>query len=161
MADTPRRIQMSRQHPWRAEHPNAIIVARPTKYGNPFRYRQRVGGLVHHHPDYPEAWEYEGRISGPDMRHDSFGPGDAWEPLWVRWATREEIVELFRRTLIEPDRGMHWAYPSGNGNLARFTVEDARRELAGRDLACWCPLDQPCHADVLLSLANGAQEETP
>jgi hypothetical protein len=27
-------------------------------------------------------------------------------------------------------------------------------ELAGRDLACWCPLDQPCHADVLLMVAN-------
>jgi hypothetical protein len=29
-----------------------------------------------------------------------------------------------------------------------------RRELVGRDLACWCPLDQPCHADVLLEIAN-------
>lgn len=28
-------------------------------------------------------------------------------------------------------------------------------ELRGRDLVCWCPLDQPCHADVLLELANG------
>ena len=27
-------------------------------------------------------------------------------------------------------------------------------ELRGKDLACWCPLDQPCHADVLLELAN-------
>ena len=27
-------------------------------------------------------------------------------------------------------------------------------ELRGHDLACWCPLDQPCHADVLLELAN-------
>lgn len=27
-------------------------------------------------------------------------------------------------------------------------------ELAGKNLACWCPLDQPCHADVLLELAN-------
>ena len=26
--------------------------------------------------------------------------------------------------------------------------------LRGKDLACWCPLDQPCHADVLLELAN-------
>lgn len=26
--------------------------------------------------------------------------------------------------------------------------------LAGRDLACWCPLDRSCHADVLLELAN-------
>lgn len=27
-------------------------------------------------------------------------------------------------------------------------------ELRGKHLACWCPLDQPCHADVLLELAN-------
>jgi hypothetical protein len=27
-------------------------------------------------------------------------------------------------------------------------------ELRGKDLACWCRLDQPCHADVLLELAN-------
>lgn len=26
--------------------------------------------------------------------------------------------------------------------------------LRGKDLACWCPLNQPCHADVLLELAN-------
>lgn len=30
-------------------------------------------------------------------------------------------------------------------------------ELGGRDLVCWCPLDQPCHADVLLELANGGR----
>ena len=30
----------------------------------------------------------------------------------------------------------------------------ALRELRGKNLACWCPLDQPCHADVLLRLAN-------
>lgn len=28
--------------------------------------------------------------------------------------------------------------------------------LKGKNLACWCPLDQPCHADVLLNLANYA-----
>ena len=26
--------------------------------------------------------------------------------------------------------------------------------LWGHDLACWCPLDSPCHADVLLRWAN-------
>ena len=26
--------------------------------------------------------------------------------------------------------------------------------LRGKNLACWCPLDQPCHADILLELAN-------
>lgn len=33
-------------------------------------------------------------------------------------------------------------------------VAAARVELAGRDLVCWCPLGEPCHADVLLELAN-------
>jgi len=40
------------------------------------------------------------------------------------------------------------------GRLA-FTVDDVRRELAGRDLACWCRPGLPCHADVLLEVANG------
>lgn len=26
--------------------------------------------------------------------------------------------------------------------------------LRGKNLACWCPLDVPCHADVLLEVAN-------
>jgi hypothetical protein len=34
-------------------------------------------------------------------------------------------------------------------------VAAARAELAGRDLVCWCPLENgPCHADVLLEVAN-------
>jgi len=33
-------------------------------------------------------------------------------------------------------------------------LPDMLRDLRGRHLACWCPLDQPCHADVLLELAN-------
>lgn len=32
-------------------------------------------------------------------------------------------------------------------------------ELRGKDLACWCRLDQPCHADVLLELANRRAED--
>lgn len=34
------------------------------------------------------------------------------------------------------------------------TPEDVRRELRNRDLACYCALDVPCHADVLLAVAN-------
>lgn len=35
------------------------------------------------------------------------------------------------------------------------TIADIRHHLGGRDLACWCPLDLACHADVLLDIANG------
>lgn len=37
----------------------------------------------------------------------------------------------------------------------------ARRELVGKDLACWCPLNQPCHADILLDVANRKEETMP
>ena len=33
-------------------------------------------------------------------------------------------------------------------------VLDIKTELEGKNLACWCPLNQPCHADVLLKIAN-------
>ncbi|HLM17336.1 MAG TPA: DUF4326 domain-containing protein [Acidimicrobiia bacterium] len=40
------------------------------------------------------------------------------------------------------------------GDRLAVTVEDVRHELRGRDLACYCPLDEPCHVDVLLAVAN-------
>ncbi len=42
------------------------------------------------------------------------------------------------------------------GILAGGTLGDEvdLSELRGKNLACWCKLDQPCHADVLLELAN-------
>lgn len=62
--------------------------------------------------------------------------------------------------------GAVWRYnDAAHGRLGRFTygvpdVATIRAELAGHDLACWCPLEDehgnrvPCHADVLLELAN-------
>ena len=43
---------------------------------------------------------------------------------------------------------------SGNSSSDFPCIADIQRELRGKNLACWCPLDQPCHADVLLRLAN-------
>ena len=56
--------------------------------------------------------------------------------------TRAEAVAAFERALADDEPSL------------TFTIDDVRRELGGRDLACWCPLDQPCHADVLLRFAN-------
>ncbi len=43
-----------------------------------------------------------------------------------------------------------WITESPNGKRLRRDIN----ELRGKNLACWCPLDQPCHADVLLEIAN-------
>jgi len=37
----------------------------------------------------------------------------------------------------------------------RALAHEAKHALRGRDLACWCRLDGPCHAQVLLEVANG------
>lgn len=34
------------------------------------------------------------------------------------------------------------------------SLSDIRAELAGHNLACWCRPGTPCHADVLIALAN-------
>jgi hypothetical protein len=59
----------------------------------------------------------------------------------VHVATKEEAAREFERALLA-------------GELA-FTVADVRRELAGKNLACWCKPGEACHADVLLRIANG------
>ena len=38
---------------------------------------------------------------------------------------------------------------------AHTYMESHVKALRGKHLACWCPLNQPCHADVLLEIANG------
>ncbi|MGX2994878.1 DUF6195 family protein [Streptomyces sp. JNUCC 64] len=53
----------------------------------------------------------------------------------------KEAVDLFAATL--------------RGPVGRFYADGFARELRGLDLMCTCPLDLPCHADVLLRLANG------
>lgn len=155
----PQRIQRQRTKGWRMPD-GAIYVGRPTKWGNPFRLNHPDGGLVHYGPKHFERfgreWDYEGRCSAPGSHHMWFSRDDIVE-TYVRIATRAEVVELFRLAILDPTPGMKMANPSRGGHMVHVTVEEIRRELAGRDLACWCSLDQQCHADVLLELANGGE----
>lgn len=54
--------------------------------------------------------------------------------------TIAETVELFRTK-------SGWATES---HMRAYVVE----RLRGRNLACWCKPGEPCHADVLLEIAN-------
>ena len=55
---------------------------------------------------------------------------------------REVAVSKFRSMLAHRADRSARGYPADLGSLR------------GMNLACWCSLDQPCHADVLLELAN-------
>jgi len=39
------------------------------------------------------------------------------------------------------------------------SIHDIRAALSGRNLACWCKLGEPCHADLLLEWANCDEAE--
>ena len=65
---------------------------------------------------------------------------------------------------VKVDRSTKWGNPFTVKNtgripaVLRFACEVAPlwdvSELRGKNLACWCPPGQACHADVLLELAN-------
>jgi len=52
-------------------------------------------------------------------------------------------IGFFRAMLADPELREAAGYPA---DLS---------PLLGRNLACWCRPSEPCHADVLLDLANG------
>ncbi|MGI9500384.1 MAG: DUF4326 domain-containing protein [Geminicoccaceae bacterium] len=58
--------------------------------------------------------------------------------------TAEDAVEEYREDLFDTDALIEWC------GFVHRNIE----QLRGKNLACFCPLDQPCHADILLELAN-------
>jgi hypothetical protein len=123
---TPRRVQRTRR-PGGGIPEGAVYVGRPSKWGNSF----------HTHGD--------GSRMTPELAVQSF---------------RE-----FVRTQggFFPNDGPRWRTSRGQRQVEKkpwTTVAEIQRELRGHDLACWCPLTDaegrpvPCHADVLLEIAN-------
>jgi hypothetical protein len=75
------------------------------------------------------------------------GRGTQWGnpfKVGVRDRDASQCVAAYRYEIVQKNGGMV--------GFNRFWVV---HHLRGFDLACWCPIDQPCHADVLLELANG------
>jgi hypothetical protein len=68
--------------------------------------------------------------------------GGAWS--YVAVPTVEDAVACYAEMMATDSEPGHRAHE----------LRKRLPELRGRNLACWCRLDQPCHADVLLELAN-------
>lgn len=60
---------------------------------------------------------------------------------------------------IGPDRNAAEAVAQYRSMIEGFADEPNValniEDLRGKNLACWCKLGEPCHADVLLEIANG------
>ena len=154
----PKRVRLSRVRGWRMPE-GAIKVDRSTRLGNPFDFRKSECCWV--------ALSF-------GCRGDALGRQKASVLAFSAWINPPDG----RRTLsseIQPKmgRGKKWGALGPKITAGEAPkIEDAIAALAGHDLACWCSLCPahkdglpfgvncpdcaPCHADVLLALANGA-----
>ena len=82
-------------------------------------------------------------------------PGPFGNPFTFKAAedagyTRRGAVAAFQDWLS----GNPWACGDDKFEAKRQVILARLPELRGKNLACWCKPDQPCHADVLRKLAN-------
>ena len=134
----PVRLQLSRRKGFNLQAESLALnglpasrVARPGRWGNPY---QVVCG---------PAW----RGTANPLPAGRWGVCCMAPPLAVfddKAAALRDCIARYRASLVA-------------GGLT-VSVEYARLMLHGRNLACYCALDAPCHADVLLEVAN---QETP
>lgn len=125
----PERIQRRRVKGWRLPA-GAKIVDRSSRWGNPFAVRRR--DLV------PAEW-----VVVPIREMPRFVSG-----VEVGTIAADTVLARFEsRTEAHADavaRYRMW-FPTSGLDITLLT---------GHDLACPCPPEYPCHADVLLELAN-------
>jgi len=136
----PDRIQISRRKGWRKPE-GATVVSRPTIWGNPWKIgtpgtidvnldgaRCRIKTVMQISPQNA-VWLFADWLrTGKTISGGMPMPNDL-TPTGAR-ALRDHLHG--RRKLILSE--IH--------------------HLRGRDLCCWCPPGSPCHADVLLRIAN-------
>lgn len=126
----PKRIQRQRTKGWQMPQ-GAVYVGRPSRWGNPCsveRYGREKAVLF-----------YREIVSG------------SWTPSIAKELSDVEYTQLYREREAFLERFRRW---NTTPRVEMFY------DLRGYDLACWCPLEDkkgnhvPCHADVLLEIAN-------
>lgn len=129
----PQRIQLRRVKGWRKPE-DAIVVSRPSVYGNPFVV-EKDGGLTN-------PWVVFWSDAGPV--HSYHPTRQAARAMAVEcftdWATQDTLdPRLWSNLLIVKHVALRAALLRG--------------DLVGKGVACWCPLDEACHGDTLLRLS--------
>lgn len=127
----PKRVQRKRTRGWRAE--GAAYVGRGTAFGNPWAVVRT---------DALSGWAVQ--WAGHANQHRPLGLKD-FVPANDQRDAHALAVELY-------ETWVH-AHPT--------LLDRIRRDLAGRDLMCWCAENLACHVDTLLTLANLPERTSP
>ncbi len=130
----PIRIQRRRAKGWKLP-PNTVYVGRPTRWGNPFGHILREGHSEKQLCHIP---------TGLPVLAMGYFPVVTSDPE-IR---RHNATGTFARWITGP-------WPDAKA------IRDKIGKLRGKNLACWCPLDGPCHATILLEMANADVPDQP
>lgn len=148
----PSRIQRKRTKGWRMPE-NTVYVGRGTDWGNPFKV---MGDMI-----YLDC-SHRRKILDPWV-HLCFGEVKDVVTLYrhlVKNALAAHLISVHLK-LIDSEGWDHRTSAYYWNDLVYWKDHFSKLELAdltGKNLGCWCPLGQPCHADVLLELANPGLE---
>ncbi len=145
------RIQRKRTAGWKMP-PNTVAVSRPSLWGNWLVAGDRLGALwiknayqdglvvtLKGNLKCAIAPEYAAATFRTWLKY--YNIGFCGLDKFDDWGMGEIDDEWYRVCKVEIDAKRRW-------------MREHLHELRGKNLACWCPLDQPCHADALLELAN-------
>jgi hypothetical protein len=119
----------------------AVNVARPTKWGNPFDFRRSECCWI--------ALSF-------GCRGDRLGRQEASVKAFREWIAPDDgrqVVSLELQPKLANDKTEINLGPKIEAGPAPSRL-DIVAALRGKNLACWCKPGDPCHADVLLEMAN-------
>jgi len=144
----PVRLQLSRKRGFNLQRLSmetngleAVNVARPGKFGNPFDFRKS---------------EFCWLALSYGCRADRAGRQAASVLAFEEW-----ITPIDDKKLVKMERGI--SFGNDKESIAIGPRIEAGppppfaelvADLAGKNLACWCKPGEPCHVDILLRLAN-------
>lgn len=122
----PKRIQRRREKGWRKSK-NTVYVGRGSKWGNIFK----VGS-------YLSLWR------------------KAFVAVHLAKENNKKVTDIYDSGILNKkinlDDSIKWYK-----YWIKFRIKNNQldiNELKGKNLMCWCPLNQICHADYLLEIAN-------
>jgi hypothetical protein len=121
----------------------AAKVTRPGKWGNPFNFASS-----------DNCWN----ALALGCRGDAKGRREAAVKAFRQWVDdpRGRVKEIEFGVVMEAKGKTMQLGPRAQAGIAP-SHEEIREALGGKNLACFCPPDQPCHAGVLLEIANKPQ----
>lgn len=120
----PKRIQRKRTRGWKMP-PNTVYVGRPSKWGNPFKVDKTF---------YKEFILTQSPINNVSIEFQ-------FRVFHTKKEAIERSLNLYKKYLRKLFKNDFWKM-------------GMHVELKGKNLACFCKEGEPCHADILLKLAN-------